>query len=418
MFCQRKNGIRVLAISHNWPHEDDPSCGIFMDRQMRGLRELGADITVLVPLAYVPGFMSRFERYKLFRPRKPVEYAGIYSKVFRFFRLPGSWAERWDGLSCYLSMQRWVKRQHKRKKFDVIYSRCLIPEGDIGIRLSRLLDIPVLGVGIGHDANILPSLSSSLNRHFVWVLKNLNTLMATGHQVADVMKQASGRDVFVLAGVVDLNKFSPTSQKDAIRSELGLPKDDIILLFVGHLEKNKGIFELVDVFEKIHDCVPNLKLFFCGDGIHSRELREYINDRKMQHHIKTVGVVVPDKVSAWMQASDIFVLPTHHEGMPNVVMEAMACGLPVVSTSVGGLPASVGDCDGVILVQPRNCDEIKDSLLKLVRDGELRSRMAGVSRQWAEDHFGIEANSKKLLQYLERCIDEYDLAKPHNGKVS
>jgi glycosyltransferase involved in cell wall biosynthesis len=112
----------------------------------------------------------------------------------------------------------------------------------------------------------------------------------------------------------------------------------------------------------------------------------------------------------WMQASDIFVLPTYNEGMPNVVMEAMACGLPLISTAVGGLPEAVGDSKGAILIEPRSSEQLASAIKKVGTDKTLREQMGWAARQTAEQKFGARANSQKLLAYLGSVIAQY---KPH-----
>jgi glycosyltransferase involved in cell wall biosynthesis len=134
-------------------------------------------------------------------------------------------------------------------------------------------------------------------------------------------------------------------------------------------------------------------------------------------NIKLLGIVNPEEIPAWMQASDIFVLPTYHEGMPNSVMEAMACGLPVISTLVGGLPAAVGDCEGVLLAHPKNTNELQSAMVKIINSQELRLQMSQASRERAERCFGLEANTGRLLKCIEKTIENYNLTKCHDRRL-
>jgi glycosyltransferase involved in cell wall biosynthesis len=111
-------------------------------------------------------------------------------------------------------------------------------------------------------------------------------------------------------------------------------------------------------------------------------------------------------MNKWMKASDLFVLATHTEGMSNVVMEAMACGLPVVTTTVGGLPEAVGGCEGAILVPPRDVDKFKDAVLKVLRNEQLRERMGLAARKLAEEKFGVQRNARQILDYLQEIIEK------------
>jgi len=106
----------------------------------------------------------------------------------------------------------------------------------------------------------------------------------------------------------------------------------------------------------------------------------------------------------WMQAADVFVLPSYMEGMPNVVMEAMACGLPVIATAVGGLPEAIGDDEGAMLIEPRKVKPLVDAMLKVCSDKTLQFKMSLAVRQTAEDKFGLKNNVKKTLIYLESVV--------------
>ena len=144
----------------------------------------------------------------------------------------------------------------------------------------------------------------------------------------------------------------------------------------------------------------------CGAGPEEAALRRLIREKGIENIVRMAGEVEPEQMNKWMQASDLFVLASHTEGMPNVVTEAMACGLPVVATAVGGLPGAIGDCDGAILVPPENIDELEKAIVKVINDNQLRAHMQIAARKRAEEQFGAKRNARLILDYLQKIVEE------------
>jgi glycosyltransferase involved in cell wall biosynthesis len=272
--------------------------------------------------------------------------------------------------------------------------------------LARYINIPAVCLAIGVDVNVTANTSNMMYRHFVRTAQALDGMLACGHAVADRLYAITEKHPLCVYGVIDLQKFSPISKKTALRKEIGLPADKLIALYAGYLIRRKGIYELVEAFSKIRRKGLDVMLVMCGSGPEESALKVFIREKKVEDIIRMVGEVEPEQMSKWMQVSDLFVLATHTEGMPNVVMEAMACGVPVIATAVGGLPAAIGDCEGAILVPPKNVESIVEAIIKVVSDSKLRKRMQKAARKKAEQEFGVEQNSRRILNYLKQVVKE------------
>jgi len=396
--------LRVLAISGNFPHRDDPACGIFAARQFAEMKRQGADVTVMVPVARAPKFILKLGMYRQFRRREFIEYEGLDIVEDSFLRLPGKYSLFFDGFSAYLTIRNEIRRRHKQKPYSVIYARGFWLEADVGIRLGRLLGIPVVGAGIGSDVNVRPDRGRLFHGFFRRIARKLDMTMATGSGVAKKIEAVNGNHTEVMGGVVELDKFVPTKNKSAVRRELGLPEDRKIILFVGHIIKSKGVYELLDAFEAICGRFPQAMLYMCGEGDERGPLMEAVKRRGLAGRVEMPGNILPDMVPKYMQAADVFALPSYNEGMPNVLMEAMACGLPVIATNVGGIPAAVGDGNAAILIEPGNADEIEKTLIRLIEDAQFSQRISVVARKKAEACFGVKQNTRKVVRCLEKAI--------------
>jgi glycosyltransferase involved in cell wall biosynthesis len=150
----------------------------------------------------------------------------------------------------------------------------------------------------------------------------------------------------------------------------------------------------------------DIMLVMCGSGPEESALKALIREKNIEDAVRMVGEVEPEQMSKWMKVSDLFVLATHTEGMPNVVMEVMACGVPVIATAVGGLPAAIGDCKGAILVPPKNVNAFADAIMRVINDNKLRKRIQKAARKKAEQDFGVEQNARRILDYLQQIIEE------------
>jgi teichuronic acid biosynthesis glycosyltransferase TuaC len=395
--------MRVLGISNNMPHEDDPVCGIFAARQFLELKRQGADVTVLCVNAFLPRMISRNPRYRYFRRRRLLPLAGIAQVMVHFLRPPGKYALLLDAMIARRCAQGHIVRLHRKAPFSVIYGRGLWLPSEIGLRMGRSLGIPVVGMGTGSDVNVCPNHGPLFHKRFAWIARNLDRTLATGKSLADRIESVTGRECKVIGGLVDLDVFKPLKDKQLIRQGLGLPSDALVLLFAGHVIESKGVFELLQAFREVAARDSCARLVLCGDGEHWGRFKNQLAESGLAERVLLPGCIPPAVMPPWMQASDLFVLPSHREGMPNAVMEAMACGLPVITTRVGGLPDALSDTEGAILVEPHDAKGLAQAMGKLLLDQGLRQRMAAAAREKAERSFGITPNVAVLLQCLHEA---------------
>jgi teichuronic acid biosynthesis glycosyltransferase TuaC len=399
--------VKILAISHLFPHEKEKRYGIFVARQLSEMAKQGAEVTVVVPRVWCPALLRRFQRWKDYDHKVPLcHFDGLDAISVPYLRPPGNWYNRFSGLVAFQAIKEKVLQLHEERRFDIIYATDFFPDGDAAVRLALYIKIPAACLAIGVDVNVTAHTSNMMYRHFVRTAQALDGMLACGYAVADGLHAITEKHPLCVYGVIDLQEFSPISKKSALRKEIGLPADKLIALYAGYLIRRKGIYELVEAFSKIRKKGLDIMLVMCGSGPEESALKALIREKNIEDAVRMVGEVEPEQMSKWMQVSDLFVLATHTEGMPNVVMEAMACGVPVIATAVGGLPAAIGDCEGAILVPPKNIDAFVEAIMGIANDSKLRKRMQKAARKKAEQDFGIEQNAHRILNYLKQVIEE------------
>ena len=399
--------MRILAVSHLFPNLKETRYGIFAARQLSEIHRLGAEITVLVPRVRRPGFLRHFDKWKNYDHKSPLcRFEGIEAVSLPYIRLPGNFYNRWSGLAAFRAMKNKTLELHKSKNFDVIYATDFFPDGDAAVRLARYLKLPAACLCIGVDVNITAHSSGIIHRHFVRTARALDGTLACGQSVADGLKAVTGKSPLCVYGVLDLEEFSPAPDKIPARNELGLPPDKTIALYAGYLTMRKGVYELLETINRVRKTCPDVLLVMCGAGPEESGLRRLIREKDLEHTVRMTGEIEPERMHKWMQASDLFVLASYTEGMPNVVTEAMACGLPVVAAAVGGLPGAIGDCDGAILVTPGNIGEMENAIVKVINDNQLRINMGIAARKRAQEQFGGKNNARVILDYLQKIVEE------------
>lgn len=179
------------------------------------------------------------------------------------------------------------------------------------------------------------------------------------------------------------------------------------ILFLGNLSKNKGIFDLIAAMEK----VEGAELIIVGGedepGI-SQRIQQALNKQGLDEKIKLVGPKHGDEKKGILQAAEIYVLPSYAEGLPISLLEAMAVGLPVIVTPVGGIPSVINDNQEGVLVPVGNIEQLANAINRLATDSILRMKMGDAARKRCEEHYGIEQAVAKLIKIYTNIYPDMD----------
>ena len=176
------------------------------------------------------------------------------------------------------------------------------------------------------------------------------------------------RNVHLFTTMFDGDEFS---REKAERQGMG-----IHILFLSRLVREKGIYELLEAFEQLHREFPSLKLIIAGNGPEEDGIAAFVKDRGLESEVNLVGYVRDEEKVRTFLRSDMFVFPTYYgEGCPVSLLEAMAAGLPVVTTSAGGIPHIVNDGENGIILESVTVDSVRDAMRRLLIDDSLRKGM-------------------------------------------
>jgi glycosyltransferase involved in cell wall biosynthesis len=227
-----------------------------------------------------------------------------------------------------------------------------------------------------------------------WLLRQADAFVAMNDPVRMGLKEI-GLDVptCLLPNGVDTRTFCPTdaSTRQALRQRLGLPLQSSIMLFVGRLDPVKALDALLQawarVVQQMSERQPTLVLV--GNGSERDRLVQLAQELGISASVHFAGA--SDKVAEWYNSANLFVLPSHIEGLSNALLEAMACGLPVIATAVGGTPEVIENNVNGLLVPPKDVDALSEAILHLIRHPAQAQRFGQAARQTVQDHYSIDA---------------------------
>lgn len=295
-----------------------------------------------------------------------------------------------------LSLRRWLAA-HGRE-LDVINTHSSTDSWLAALACASLRHMPPI-VRTRH-------VSTAINNRFStrWLyLKATAHIVITGEDLRRQLHEHNGYPLDHMTSVptgIDLDRFRPLPKSES-RARLHL-SDKPTLGILATLRDWKGHDYLLEAFALLRKDFPDWHLLVIGDGPWRPRLDERVARLDLADAITFVGN--QDDVPTWLSALDLFVLPSFgDEGVPQSIMQAMACGLAVVSTPVGGIPEAVRDQETGLLVPPRDAAALAGALSRLMRDPALRQRMGAAGRQQALARFGIDI----MLDRMEAVFSQH-----------
>ena len=221
---------------------------------------------------------------------------------------------------------------------------------------------------------------------------------------------------FVIYNGVNIDKFRPKWEKkgaaDEVRKRLGIAQDDVVILFVGRLSKDKGVDVLVEAIKRIPDNLRKVKFLVVGsrffgsdDKVTDFMKKLYESAKAISDKVIFTGFVPPDKINEIYWASDVLVVPSRMETFGHVYAEAGASGLPVVATKAGAIPEIVADGEtGLLMDDPKNIDDLKDKIWYFIENPQMRRLFGERARKRMEENFTWETAARRTEAMYDKVL--------------
>ena len=407
-----QSGAAIVVFSTLFPSARQPMAGLFIrERLFRVGQQLPLSVVAPVPWFPLQGLLRRLKPG--FRPGAPAHEVQQSHDVWfpRFLSVPGLF-KSWDGRLLALAAWPRLWALKRAGRLDLIDAHFAYPDGYAATLLGRWLGVPVTitlrGTEQRHaqDPVLAPKLREALARaDQVFAVSDSLRQIALGLGIAP-------DKVRVVGNGVDLDKFKPMLRGQA-RAELGLPGDAPVLISVGGLVERKGFHRVIELLPALRLRHPGLVYLVVGgpslEGDMSAELRRQVTEAGLQDCVRFLGPLPPERLRLPLSAADVFVLATRNEGWANVFLEAMACGLPVVTTRVGGNAEVVCRPELGTLVPFGDATALQTAI-----DAALGfSWDAGTIRQYAQEN-----TWDRRVADLMQCYDRLNAARGGRGRAA
>ena len=381
--------MKIAVITRYFPSSAEPWQGRSAYQTLRAIARQ-AEVQVFFPNAAYPLWL---------KPR-----SRSYDKLDPSYRPPDVKVSYYDYPALPLvsrPMNGWMAARallpHVRAFApDLIFSCFLYPDGYAAVKIGKILSVPVVAMSIGSDINRIGDRISAWHTRAVLREADFVVTVSGDLRTKAVAMGASPLKTRAILNGCDLSVFRPKDRLDA-RLRLHIDPAAEAVVYIGRMDVKKGLRELVEAAASLRPERPNLHVYMVGSGPDRPIIESAIQTRNAGSYIHALPGCAPDDVAVWMAAADLVTLPSYMEGCPNVVLEALASGRPVVATNVGGIPEIMsGDCG--CLVPPRDPAALALALASVLdRSWDAAAISAHGSRSWNTVAVELKAIFESLI---------------------
>ena len=369
--------IRLLVFTSLYPNAVQPRHGVFVEERLRHLVDSGRiTATVVAPVPWFPFRHPRFGAYSAFA-RVPVheQRHGIQISHPRYPAIPklSTSIAPWLMYRALLPVLR--KLQADGTDFDLIDAHYFYPDGVAAARLGAALGKPVVITARGTDVTWIPRYRRP-RAQIRWAAERAAAVVAVSQALKDKVA-ALGVDpgkIAVLRNGVDLDRFKPRD-RTVIRAKWGLTGP--VWLTVGHLVALKGVHIAITALAR----VPDTTLLIAGEGPEQGKLRGLVEQLGLHARVRMLGAIPHAQLCDYYNAADALVHASSREGMPNVVLESLACGTPVVAAPFAGISELLDAPEAGEIAAQRSAEAVAAAWLRLRDRAPTRAATRGVAER-------------------------------------
>jgi teichuronic acid biosynthesis glycosyltransferase TuaC len=384
--------MKILTFSTLYPNAESPGHGIFVETRLRHLLENFSRVStkVLAPVPWFPFKSTRFGAYgKFARVTQSETRHGISIAHPRYLQLPKIGMTSAPYLLATASLPVLKKIIREGFDFDIIDAHYYFPDGVAAAMLGKELNKPVVVTARGSDINLIPNFATP-RKMIINAARDVaaSITVSEGLRARMIELGTEPDKIHVLRNGVDLKLFHPVDRENE-RAKLGWRTK--ILLSVGNLLELKGHHLIIEALRNL----PGYRLVIVGNGPEQKSLRECCRAFAVADRVDFVPGIPQDQLRIYYGAADALILASSREGWANVLLESMACGTPVIATTVGGNPEVVASPEAGVLLPERAPNAIAAGVETLFRHYPDRN----ATRRYAEKFDWLDISKRQMALF-------------------
>lgn len=382
--------MRVLVFSTHYPNGVEAQRGLQVQKRVAAVARCDIDVRVVAPVGRDIWPPARWQHHPV--PQRE-RLAG-----FRVSH-PNFWATGWhllDAWNLERAARSHVRQLRNRFDFDLVDAHGLYPDGVVAGRIAQRLRVPCIVTARGSDLEA-PQRNASIRKRIVAATQSVQAVIALSASGAETLFRlgVDRHKIHVIPNGLDEKRFRFGHPLGA-RETLGIFSDENLLLSVGDLERDRGHAVLLDAVARLRDQGLRTSLHVFGEGTERARLEARVARLGLDHQVKFHGTLPHGRLALWYQAASLLVLASRRDVWSQVLSEALACGLPVVSTAVGGVPELVTSGDNGILIDDPSCDAVTVAIHE------------GLSRFWNRNAIAARASVRNWSDVADQIVRVFE----------
>ncbi|MFO7965717.1 MAG: glycosyltransferase [Desulfobacterales bacterium] len=394
--------LRICIVTSSFPRHPTDASGIFVYNLAKWLAKKGLALNVIAPHDNGSRFKETLDgitihRFPYFFPFQ-LQKLSYRSGIMKNIRQQPATASLIPVF--LLSETLCTLFIAKRIRPDILHAHWTIPQGISGVICKKLLKIPL--VTTVHGSDIFSFSRSKLNSLNTWILKHSTACTVNSSATAAAVHKMAGIDPTIIPMGVDTDFFRPKKKKKTEKELNG--RWERTILFVGRLIDWKGVDNLVRAMPLVLAKFPASRLIVVGEGLERQRLENLSRELGVAGSIDFTGGLSQNEIVDYYRMADVFVLPSiinekgETEGLGVVLLEALACGVPVVGTKVGGIVDIIAHEKTGLLVPQKSPEKLAGSIVRLFEEDALRQATAKNGREFIEARFSWNVISDAFIK--------------------